>query len=151
MYDYRSEDDFIIELKTQSESDRMVLAKVQPEPTLAETIRSVCKRLDLAEARPMLKASSLSIPVLDFDILRRYQGLSPVGIAAQQIRFRLDETGAVLKSEALAAEAAVFQHLIFDKPFLVMLQRVGAKNPCFALWVANVELLVPAEPRDESR
>jgi len=151
VYDYQGENDFIIELKTRSESDRMVLAKVQAKPTLAETIRSVRKRLDATEAKPMLKASSLNIPVLDFDILRCYHELSPVGMAAQQIRFKLDETGAVLKSEALAAEAAASQDLIFDKPFLVMLQRVGAQNPYFALWVANAELLVPVEPRAQNR
>lgn len=32
--------------------------------------------------------------------------------------------------------------MIFDKPFLIMLKRAGAKSPYFALWVANVELLV---------
>jgi len=33
--------------------------------------------------------------------------------------------------------------MIFDKPFLVVLRREGAKAPYFALWVDNAELLVP--------
>jgi len=36
------------------------------------------------------------------------------------------------------------QHMmVFDKPFLVLLKRVGAKTPYLALWVDNSELLVP--------
>jgi hypothetical protein len=33
--------------------------------------------------------------------------------------------------------------LIFDGPFLVMIQKAGSQNPYFALWVDNAELLVP--------
>jgi len=38
--------------------------------------------------------------------------------------------------------------MIFDTPFLVLMQRVDAQTPYFALWVDNPELLVPRqEPR----
>ncbi len=150
VYDYQSKDDFIIELKTRSESDRLILAKIQPAATLVETIRSVQTRLGETSGGSMVEMSSLRIPVLDFDILRRYHELSPVGTAVQKVRFKLDETGAVLKSWAVAIESLP-QPLIFDKPFLLMLQRVGAETPYFALWVANAELLVPVEPRDQER
>ena len=40
-------------------------------------------------------------------------------------------------------KAAALKNLVFDKPFLVMIQRTGASQPYFALWVANAELLVP--------
>jgi hypothetical protein len=33
--------------------------------------------------------------------------------------------------------------MIFDKPFLIVLERVGATAPYFAMWVDNPELLVP--------
>jgi len=32
---------------------------------------------------------------------------------------------------------------VFDRPFLILLQRTDAKTPYFALWVDNVELLMP--------
>ena len=32
--------------------------------------------------------------------------------------------------------------MIFDKPFLIILERANAKMPYFALWVDNAELLV---------
>ncbi len=34
------------------------------------------------------------------------------------------------------------QHImVFDRPFLVMLERADARNPYFVLWVDNAELL----------
>ena len=143
VYDYRNEADFIVKLKTRSESDRLILAKIAPAATLAQTVRAVQTRLEAASPEAMVRRSDLRIPVLDFDVTKCYGELFERGWVGQQIRFKLDETGAVLKSEGLGA-TALSQELIFDRPFLVMLQRTGASNPYFALWVANAELLVPA-------
>ena len=46
---------------------------------------------------------------------------------------------------AIAAERVpmTLGEYIFDKPFLILLERKGAANPYFALWVGNAELLVP--------
>ena len=35
------------------------------------------------------------------------------------------------------------RQLVFDKPFLILLQRGDAQQPYFALWVDNAELLTP--------
>jgi len=142
VHDYQAPDDFIIELKTRSEGDRLVLARVPPAETLAETVAGVRRRVSQGQPTGMREAEDLAVPVFDFDILRRYPEVCPpCQIAAQSIRFRLDETGAVLKSEAVAAggEARSFR---FDGPFLILLERKDAKNPYFALWVANAELMV---------
>lgn len=32
--------------------------------------------------------------------------------------------------------------LIFDQPFFVLLKRTNSKNPYFAMWVANAELMI---------
>lgn len=155
---YASEDDFVIELKTRSTEDRLILAKVTPAATLAETVEAVRGRIQGAAASKIEQSDILAIPVFDFSVLREYSELYRRGIVAkdprvhgtdiwlalQRIRFRLDETGAVLESEALllgaAAESPRF--LIFNKPFLVLLERRGASGPYFALWVANAELMV---------
>jgi len=52
-----------------------------------------------------------------------------------------------LKSEshmsiACAAPPLPVHVMIFDKPFLVLLKRSDAKNPYFAMWVANSELFL---------
>ncbi len=149
IYDYKNEDDFIIELKTQSKSDHLILAKIKPAPTLVETITAVQDRIVKSRPTSFPELSDLFIPVFDFDVLRDYHELLQAGLvmAKQQIRFRLDERGAVLKSEAVMATART-QDLIFDKPFLVMIKRKNAKVPYFALWVANAELLVPFRQKE---
>jgi hypothetical protein len=71
--------------------------------------------------------------------------------ALQNIRFEMDEKGVRLRSEShislSCAEEAMprGRHMIFDKPFLVMLKRTDAATPYFALWVEDAELLVPEE------
>ena len=73
----------------------------------------------------------------------------PIVLAVQNIRFRLDEHGAILKSEAADGEEVRVRkpkkprQFIFDKPFLILLERKDAAQPYFALWVDNPELLVP--------
>ena len=74
--------------------------------------------------------------------------------ARQIVKFQLDESGAVLESEADAAFVSEFgddepkkkpkpRRFIFDKPFLVILQQRNATQPYFAAWIANEELLSP--------
>ena len=61
----------------------------------------------------------------------------------------MNEKGVELRSEAhmtiacAAQEIPVPKHkLIFDKPFLIVMERADAKMPYFALWVDNPEILV---------
>lgn len=161
--DYRNPDDFIVELITQSKTDRLILAKIHPETTLSQTIATVQKRMTRGKRASIVPQSSLMIPVLNFDLLRSFTELydktirsnnpntagTPFVLALQQIRFRLDEKGAVLKSEAGAAGGGLDLprplNLIFNKPFLIMIKKTNAEMPYFALWVDNTELLVPFE------
>ncbi|HUU18859.1 MAG TPA: hypothetical protein VMW72_17035 [Sedimentisphaerales bacterium] len=154
---YLNSDDFIIELKTKAKDDRLILAKVPPQVTLGDTLSTVERRIVNTKPIKMRKYADLYVPVLNFEILREYSELHnhrmrtsneringlPIGYAAQMVRFRLDETGAILLSESLIPVPASGGQLIFDKPFLILLKRSEAKNPYFALWVGNSELLVP--------
>ena len=45
IHDYRSRDDFVIELTHKSEGDRLILAKVAPSGTLESTVRAVDGRV----------------------------------------------------------------------------------------------------------
>ncbi len=161
IFDYNNENDLIIELKTQAKEDRLILAKIPPAATLDKTIDLVERRITASEPAAMSELESLWVPVVNFDVLQEYSELcgKPICstnkaidgtsiIAAQQsIRFRLDERGAVLKSEVMMANALPIRDLIFDKPFLIMLKRKQSKNPYFALWVGNAELLVPTKKK----
>jgi hypothetical protein len=71
--------------------------------------------------------------------------------AMQNTRFQLDEKGVRLRSESHLTFGCAAQYkpppshvMVFDKPFLIMLTRAGAKAPHFALWVDNPEVLVQA-------
>ncbi len=145
--DYRNDNNFILELKVQSEKDRLILAKVPASSTLLETVRLIKLRLKHPHRVRLHRKDTLKVPVLDFDIKKDYSELpKPFVVAQQQIRFRLNEKGAILKSRGkmrMMSAGYVPRNLIFNKPFLILLIQKKAKNPYFALWVNNVELLVP--------
>ena len=159
--DFIDNEDFIIELKTRAKEDRLILAKVKPQKSLGDTVTMVEGRITKANPEEMRYDEDLFIPVLNFDIVKEYGELyghpirssnekvngQKIMVAKQAVRFRLDETGAVLESETLLAASATQRNLVFDKPFLVFMKRGNAKAPYFALWVSNTELLVPKTKR----
>lgn len=162
--DYRDENDFVIELKTKSEGDRMILAKVKPEKTLAATVALVRERGTRTNAEPAIREDTLLVPRINFDLTRRFSEIegghlvtTNVNVArdlyllsaVQNTRFEMNEKGVELRSEAHVA-IACSRHaipepehcMIFDKPFLILLERKNAKMPYFALWVDNAEILL---------
>lgn len=157
LMDYRNENDFIITLKSGSPQDEIVLAKVTPEKTLLETVKSVFRRLHTTSSMDLERNDTLQIPKLDFDILREYSEIAgrkvlntrfsgySISKAIQSIRFKLDEEGAFLKSEtaiSLSKSASMPRWLVFDRPFLLCLKEKNGQYPYFVMWVDNAELLV---------
>jgi hypothetical protein len=69
-----------------------------------------------------------------------YQGW-PIQKAMQVIQFRLDRSGAELKSESKLYLQPIPTFYVFDRPFLIYIKKRGANYPFFALWVDNAELL----------
>ena len=64
-------------------------------------------------------------------------------VAQQDILFRLDRSGAELKSEAKAYALPVPTLFILDRPFLIYMKKRDGPTPYFAMWVDNSELLTP--------
>jgi len=138
IYDFKDHNDFIIELKTKSQNDRLFLAKIKPENTLSETIAAVLNRISNNQHKEFPRLSSLIIPVIYFDLERDFVDLcnkplitnnqlynsKELYIAQQKITFKLDEKGAMLKSNALMV-SGIAEDYVFDKPFLVMILRNG--------------------------
>ena len=161
--DYKGADDFVLQLKPMDKSERIVLAKIPPAATLLKTIETVRSRIAPskieASEQSLETDESLVVPILNFDLRHAYDELcgkpvttpgplkgAPIVLALQSIRFRLDERGAIVKSEAAMAACLPGdkpRQFIFDKPFLILLERRGAAQPYFALWVDNPELLTP--------
>ena len=162
--DYRDEDDFVIEVLTKSKGDRLILAKTAPAETLAGAIADVQGRIRADSVAAMSAADVLVVPKFNFDVTREYRELLGLHLVAknpavaedllilaalQNIRFQMDEKGVRLRSEShislgcSAAATPVPEHvMIFDKPFLVLMQRADRTLPYFALWVDNAELMV---------
>jgi hypothetical protein len=169
IYDYQSEDDFIIKLKPQVEGDELILAKVEPGATLQATVDSVLRRIAVHQPEPIGPGPELAIPKLNFDLRGDFPQLEGLVLqpgpsahvkdlviskAEQLVRFQLNEKGAILKSEAVIIMRALampvsepkWHIMIFDKPFLILMKRTDSDRPYFALWVGNASLLVPATP-----
>ena len=155
---YKDDDDFVVCLYTSS--DQITLAKVPPRGTLAETIKAVEQRIDQWAKDPGRNAKlgiseSLSIPVISLGMIHRYSQLEKpllnqrwrglnIAVAAQAIRFHLDEKGAQLSSSAsLQLKSSIRpkpRHLKFDRPFLLMLKEKS--DVYFAMWVATPEVMM---------
>lgn len=104
------------------------------------------------------------IPKLNFNIETNYSTLEgnkfntakqefQIERAWQRTAFVLDESGAEIESEAeiemLFLDEEIEEEyekpkpkkMIFNKPFLILLKRIDAKNPYFGLWTTNTELM----------
>jgi prepilin-type processing-associated H-X9-DG protein len=164
--DYTSDDDFLLRLETKT--DEIILAKLAPHASLADTIAAVLQRIrePVGErVEPKLrKNESLAVPKFRFNVNREYTELIGkkfqnggwtnfhIGGATQEIRFLLNEAGARLESEAVIAVKNGHsepppkpRHFIFDRPFLICLREQHGTQPYFAVWVENSEVLTKRE------
>jgi len=106
----------------------------------------------------LLPGEDVQIPSISIDCAKRVDDLmglkvvsrkdklnmKPIICAEQRIRFRLNETGANLESQAiigLFGDGGI-RDFSFTRPFLLLLMRQGARTPYFAVWIGNSELLV---------
>ncbi|MCC6323117.1 MAG: hypothetical protein IT438_16965 [Phycisphaerales bacterium] len=155
---YTSPESWTVELKSKAAGDRLIIARLDKKKTLAETVVAALGAGKDQKPQSMNRADRLVVPLLNFDITRTFGELAGVMLrgpkasglitgAIQNIRFRLDEKGAVLKSEAsLRATASAVprqvREMVCDGPFLIVMMRADAKHPYFAAWVDNPEILV---------
>ncbi len=168
VHSYASPDDFVISLYPKEYGDEIVLAKLPPGHTLEETIALVQDRITNHAAGPEdgiwnANEEPLWVPLIQLNVHRRYSELEEkpfkaprfagtIAWTSQDLRFRLDETGARIESQAsLSAKSATVplesrrepRRLLFDRPFLVLLRRLEAKSPYLAIWIGNADLLQP--------
>jgi len=166
---HRSSDDFVMTLSPRGKLDEILLAKIEPQTTLRDTIAAVKERLietPSGNARPRLEiGETLIVPVLQMSVIKSFKELvgknfanrelSELRIyeALQQVRFQLDESGAILESEAaiIADDLGPMEpkhprRFVFDKPFLLWLKESHATEPYFVAWIANDEFMVSFRP-----
>jgi len=159
---YQSETEFIIDPCATSEPNQIMLAIVTPGKTMAETLASVESKIGSAKAEPFSESAILFIPNIRYRVTHHFADLEGksflnpqftgyfVYLAQQDIDFRFDKTGAKLESEARMQAGSVSpaiqrEAFIFDHPFLLIMQKRGAKHPFFVMWVDNAELLCKSQ------
>lgn len=162
--DDKGDDNFIVRLETVGpQRDQIYLAMIPPEQTLDATWRETKRRSEVPSQRPFLEVNeTLRVPVLDFSVFQNFPELEVpiqvgdrqmlISIVYQDVRLRLDETGADFASfaEILIAEFGEtepeynpnrIRKLIFDEPFFVAFIEPNATEPYFMAWIGNDELM----------
>jgi hypothetical protein len=154
--DYQGKDDFVIQWNWGG--DRVLLAKMRPQATLQETVAWARGRASHSGGVPLGPDDLLIVPQLSIDVSRHYaeienHWLAPPGHGAakdlfltgafQSVRFEMNSPTAAGRSpERAAASPAIKRRMVFDKPFLVVIERNGTETPYFVLWVDNPLVLV---------
>jgi hypothetical protein len=162
--------EFAIDLCSNSYPSQIVVARIAREPTLAAAVGRVeretaemphvieeeaarsgwysAERLHRIESTDALLvpdfhwALSNHFTELERKVLlnQRLKG-QRMDIAQQDILFRLEKSGAALKSESKSYAAGIPTDFFLDRPFLVYLKKRGSEMPYFAMWVDNAELM----------
>jgi hypothetical protein len=152
------EGSFMVELLTRKSEHHLILARIAPRGTLAETVDKACTYADTLPRQGLELNQQLEVPLFNFDITKEYAGLTNKRLyvqnpdyagwimerAGQNLRFQLDERGALLRSSSMMVcyTCAPPTNCIFDEPFLLMLRYGDSPQPYFAMWVDNAEILV---------
>ncbi|MBL8995385.1 MAG: hypothetical protein JNM63_18715, partial [Spirochaetia bacterium] len=149
--------EYIIELKSKSKQDRIVLARVSPDGTLSAAIDATMKRMRKAPAAFSPQTSDqILVPRISLDATRVFSELigreilnakingSVIRDARSSVRFSLDAGGASARSEAKIRSVKnghAPRRIVFDRPFLLLLLNASSNKPYLAIRVENAEIL----------
>ena len=147
----------MVEIAPKDANERIVLAALAPKETLEATWGAVDQILRTWKQDSVDAGSRFLVPTIRLDERARFSALegaalsgvkdSQLGRFEEHVRFRLSESGASLAAEAvIVLSLGIHPDLVFDRPFLLALRRVGAPHPYFLLWVGNDALLERHEP-----
>lgn len=153
---YNNENDFAISLKTKENED-VILYRTENETSFENLFKEVQEKTKISAEfnhRDVLK-----VPNIDVNKLIRYQELCnktiknsdyQISQALQTIKFKLDDKGGTLKSEAsmsvrytsLAPPMVEKRFFIFDKPFVLFLKEDSKDKPYYAMKIQDTKYLV---------
>ncbi len=159
--------EYIVDLDRSSKPNQIILALIEPKPTLAESVADAEKKIE--DYRPGTQRDesletndTLLVPDIVWNITHHFSELEgkafnnarlpkqPIRIAQQDIAFRLDRSGAEIRSEFKMPCLPAPTHYVFNRPFLLYMKMRGATQPYFAMWVENAELLAKWTPETGS-
>ncbi|MCX7427884.1 MAG: hypothetical protein NTW96_19930 [Planctomycetia bacterium] len=157
--------EFAVDLCAESSPSQIIVARINREPTLAAALARVeSERAELEKTREkdpgwaqfverIGPRDVLLVPDICWRISHHFAELEcktftnsklagqRLDVAQQDISFRLDRSGAELKSESKQYCKPQDIHYVLDRPFLICMKKRDAKTPYFVMWVENAELL----------
>jgi hypothetical protein len=149
--------EYVLDLCRYSRPYEVVVAVVEPKDSLAQTLEYVRAQIHEFKNRAHSDGTQtlgrndiVKVPEMIWRIDHRFSDLigktvanvkMPIVEARQTTAFRLDRCGAMLKSEARLAVKSSPREFVFDRPFLIYMQKREAEQPFFVMWVDNAELL----------
>lgn len=163
--EYNHPDDFIIGFLLKAGEDEVFLAKIPPLTTFSKTMNYVKKRIDQdARMEFFLPGDFLHIPELNMNVQALVPELANNGVQneskkswfmskiVQDYYLTLAVTGEAwniqeqpfmtrnihIKSMQLSSD----RRYVLDKPFLLMLRRLGQQDPYLVVWVNDSEFMI---------
>jgi hypothetical protein len=146
--------EFALDLNDPSEPVQIPVAQVSRKPTLAETLAAVDQACSVSPVRSVQSDTRMLVPEMAWRVEHAFNELTGLTIqsgnlkdaqikhASQLIEFRLDRSGAELRSESrMMAKLGIPTSYIVSKPFLLVLRQRTSQRPFFVVWVDNDELL----------
>ena len=162
----RDEDlEFAMDLCASSSPSQIVVARIGWQPALASALErienEVAKLEELKKKQPDYATylekigpnDVLLVPDIFWRISHRFSELEGkafrnrklkgqrLDVAQQDIAFRLDRSGAELRSESKVYYLPIPTYFVLDRPFLVYMKKRDADVPYFVMWIDNAELL----------
>lgn len=140
--------EFALDLNATSWQDQIIVARVERKPTLAEQLADLNEKVTAYKSaeeheKHISDNDTVLVPNIGFRVEHQFREIE-VGLitsAFQMIQFRLNRSGADLKSEAGIHIKPTPMHYHFDRPFLVVMKRRDRERPYFVAWIDNAELL----------
>lgn len=153
---YHNENDFAVSLKTKENED-VILYRTDNEESFENYFKEVNEKMNVTA--DFNHNDVLKVPNIDVNKLITYKELCGKQIknsnymisqALQTIKFKLDEKGGTLKSEAamavkctaLAPPVLEKRFFIFDKPFVLFLKEASKDKPYYAMKIKDTKYLV---------
>ncbi len=158
LYSKRNEqyeiEEFAMDLCRASRPSQIVIAKMAPLRTLSATIDFVEQQASLTKKHKGIGPNDvLLVPDIYFSLTHHFAELEGkvfndeklkgqrLDVAQQDILFRLDRSGAELKSESKMYCLPIPTYFVLDGPFLIYMKKRDVRMPYFAMWVDNTEFL----------
>lgn len=152
---YNSPDEYAVKLRTNEKED-VILYRTDKDDTFINYFDYIAKN---SQFENLSSKDELKIPDIDVDKTLSYDELCGKKIegteyvisqALQTIKFKMDNKGGSLKSEAAIAimrtsllpPVEQSRKFFFDKPFVLFLIEEGKDKPYYAMKVNNTEFLV---------